>query len=288
MSNSMTAYAQSSINTAWGELLCELRSVNHRYLEISPRMPEEIRMLEPQVREAVAAKLKRGKLDCFIRLHEQQENLNGLELNQPVVQQLNNLLEKMQKQIPQVEPIRAIDILRWPGAIKSNEIDVEQMQKLLLDALNKALDLLIDARKKEGEKLADLISQRLRSMREIVGQVEKIVPELAEQYRARLDEKLAEIKEQLEPNRLEQEMVMFLQKTDVAEELDRLRVHIDEVEAILKKPEPVGRRLDFLMQELNREANTLGSKAQDARLTQASIDLKVLIEQIREQVQNIE
>lgn len=288
MSKSMTAYAQSSINTPWGELLCELRTVNHRYLEVSPRMPEEIRMLEPKIREAVAAKLKRGKVDCFIRLREQQEDLTNLELNQPVAQQLNDLLEKMQQQIPGMQSIRAIDVLRWPGVIKGNEIDIKQMQKLLLGVLNETLDLLIKAREKEGAKLTDLMCQRLQAMHEIIAKVEKIVPELAEQYRTRLDEKLAGIKEQLEPNRLEQEMVMFLQKTDVAEELDRLRVHISEVEMVLGKPEPAGRRLDFLMQELNREANTLGSKAQDTRLTQASIDLKVLIEQVREQVQNIE
>ena len=284
----MTAYAQSSINTPWGELLCELRSVNHRYLEVSPRMPEEIRMLEPKIREAISAKLKRGKVDCFIRLREQQEEATSLELNQPVAEQLNDLVEKMQQQIPQMQAIRAIDVLRWPGVIKSNAIDVDKMQTLLLGVLNETLDLLIEAREKEGKKLADLMRQRLQSMQEIVDQVEKIVPELAEQYRARLDEKMADIKEQLEPNRLEQEMVMFLQKTDVAEELDRLRVHVNEVDTVLSKSEPAGRRLDFLMQELNREANTLGSKAQDARLTQASIDLKVLIEQIREQVQNIE
>lgn len=288
MSKSMTAYAQSSVNTDWGELLCELRSVNHRYLEVSPRMPEEIRMLEPKIRETIAAKLKRGKVDCFIRLREQQEGVANLELNEPVAQQLNDLLKNMQQQIPHMQEIRAIDVLRWPGVLKSNEIDIEQMQKLLLGLLSETLDSLIEAREKEGGKLADLMRERLKSMHDIVNQVEKIVPELAEQYRTRLNEKLADIKEQMEPNRLEQEMVLFLQKTDVAEELDRLRVHIDEVGVVLSKPEPAGRRLDFLMQELNREANTLGSKAQDPRLTQASIDLKVLIEQIREQVQNIE
>jgi len=286
MTQSMTAYAQAAINTELGELSCELRSVNHRYLEVAPRMPEELRVHEGNLRELVSTKLARGRVDVFIRLKESESS--NLEPNDEAAKNLNALLREMRKKVPEMEAMRAIDVLRWPGVLQAKKADPDVMKTKLLEVLGEALDGLVKARGTEGQKMANLIVQRLVGIREIIGEVKTFLPEIAQAYRARLEEKLAEIKDQLDPGRLEQEMVMFLQKTDVAEELDRLVVHIEEVQRVLEKPEPAGRRLDFLMQELNREANTLGSKAHDPRLTKASVDLKVLIEQMREQVQNIE
>jgi len=225
-------------------------------------------------------------LDCFIRLR--QDETSDLQPNPEIATQLSELAEQMQNHIPSMQPLRAIDVLRWPGVLAQKEIDADAIKASFRELIGNAIDELLIMRAGEGEKMAGLITSRLSEMQEIVGEVKVVLPEIAEQYRERIEIKLAEIKDQLDPSRLEQEMVIFLQKSDVAEELDRLVVHINEVAAILKKGKPAGRRLDFLMQELNREANTLGSKAQDTRITQASVDLKVLIEQMREQVQNIE
>lgn len=282
----MTAYAQAAVNTELGELSCELRSVNHRYLEVAPRMPEELRLHEGALREAISEKLSRGRVDVFIRLKESESS--ALEPNEEAAANLNGLLQQMRTTVPEMGAIRAIDVLRWPGVLQAKKVDPALMKVSLLDVLERALVGMKEARATEGGKMAELIQQRLAGMKDVIKTVEAFLPEIVEGYRARLDEKLADIKDQLDPSRLEQEMVIFLQKTDVAEELDRLNVHIEEVAAVLAKPEPAGRRLDFLMQELNREANTLGSKAHDPRLTKASVDLKVLIEQMREQVQNIE
>lgn len=286
MTQSMTAYSQAAIDTELGELSCELRSVNHRYLEVAPRMPEELRPHEGALKEAISARLSRGRVDVFIRLKE--SDATGLEPNIEKVSNLQNLLQQMQEQVPAMQPMRAIDVLRWPGVLQAKKADPEVMKASLLQLLDKALDGMLESRATEGGKMAELITLRLNGISSVIKEVEAFLPDIITGYRTRLEEKLAEIKDQLDPSRLEQEMVIFLQKTDVAEELDRLRVHIDEVAAVLSKSEPSGRRLDFLMQELNREANTLGSKSHDPRLTKASVDLKVFIEQMREQVQNIE
>jgi len=286
MTQSMTAYAQAAIDTEIGELSCELRSVNHRYLEIAPRMPEELRVNEGVMRELISEKLARGRVDCFIRLKEGEAS--NLEPNIELADNLQSLLVQMREHIPNMQEIRAIDVLRWPGLLQAKKADPDRMKQNLLSVVSDALDGLVKARAQEGMKMAELINQRLDGIRAVIAEVTEFLPEIANQYRARLDDKLEEILDKLDPSRLEQEMVIFLQKTDVAEELDRLTVHVDEVESILSKNAPAGRRLDFLMQELNREANTLGSKSQDPRLTKASVDLKVLIEQMREQVQNIE
>ena len=283
---SMTAYAQSAITTEFGELSCELRSVNHRYLEIAPRMPEELRVHEGELRETISAQLARGRVDCFIRLKENE--ITALEPNVEMAANLQVLLTQMKEQVPDMQAMRAVDVLRWPGVLQAKKTDLSLMKTNLLTVVKDATEKLIQSREQEGMKMAELIQQRLDNMSTVIGEVDSFLPDIIAGYRTRLEEKLAEIKDQLDPSRLEQEMVIFLQKTDVAEELDRLNVHIDEVKSVLSKPEPAGRRLDFLMQELNREANTLGSKAHDARLTKSSVDLKVFIEQMREQVQNIE
>jgi uncharacterized protein (TIGR00255 family) len=286
MTQSMTAYAQAAVSTELGELSCELRSVNHRFLDVAPRMPEDLRAHEGDIREAVAAKLARGRVDMFIRLKEAEAA--SLEPNLDAADNLNALLVDMRKKIPEMQAVRAIDVLKWPGILQARKADPKKMKTQLLDVINQALDGMVTARAQEGKKMAELIQLRLVGMSAVIKEVEAFLPEIVESYKSRLDDKLAEIKDKLDPARLEQELVIFLQKTDVAEELDRLNVHIEEVGAVLAKPEPAGRRLDFLMQELNREVNTLGSKSQDPRLTKASVDLKVLIEQMREQVQNIE
>lgn len=283
---SMTAYAQSSTPTEYGELSCELRSVNHRYLEIAPRMPEELRQHESQLRETISKQLSRGRIDCYIRLKE--DEVGALEPNIDVVANLQSLIKLMQEQVPDMQAPQTVDILRWPGVLQAKKADPEVMKANLLNVVDQATQGLVVSREQEGAKVAELIEQRLVSMSKVIDEVVNFLPDIIANYRTRLEDKLAEIKDQLDPSRLEQEMVIFLQKTDVAEELDRLNVHIDEVRTVLNKQEPAGRRLDFLMQELNREANTLGSKAHDPRLTKASVDLKVFIEQMREQVQNIE
>lgn len=283
---SMTAYAQSALTTEFGELSCELRSVNHRYLEIAPRMPEELRVHEGALRETISARLARGRVDCFIRLKE--DEVTALEPNIEMAANLQSLLAQMKQQVPDMQDMRAVDVLRWPGVLQAKKADPDVMKANLLTVITDATEKLIQSREQEGAKMSELIQLRLQGMTSVIAEVSAFLPEITENYRTRLEEKLAEIKDQLDPSRLEQEMVIFLQKTDVAEELDRLNVHIEEVGSVLKKQEPAGRRLDFLMQELNREANTLGSKAHDPRLTKASVDLKVFIEQMREQVQNIE
>ena len=286
MTQSMTAYAQATIDTELGELSCELRGVNHRYLEIAPRMPEELRVHESALRELITERLARGRVDCNIRLKVNEST--DLEPNIELAGELQALLDLMQKQVPSMQPIRALEVLRWPGMLQAKKVDPLHMKEKLLSVVVDALDGLVESRKQEGGKMAELITQRLDGMHQVIDEVRAFVPEIAAQYRSRLDDKLAEILDKLDPSRLEQEMVIFLQKTDVAEELDRLNVHLEEVTRVLQQGEPSGRRLDFLMQELNREANTLGSKSQDQRLTKASVDLKVYIEQMREQVQNIE
>lgn len=286
MTNSMTGYAQAAINLDIGELSCEFRTVNHRYLDIAPRMPEELRVYESEIREAITAKVTRGRIDCFIRLKENENT--ALVPNAETAANLQSLLSEMQKQVPNMQPIRAIDVLRWPGVLQARKIQPEELKSSLMSIIDQALDDLQIARAQEGSKISDLITERLDGISAVLAEVDIFMPEIAVNYRARLEEKLAELGDKLDPSRLEQEMILFLQKADVAEEVDRLHVHIEEVAAVLAKAEPTGRKLDFLMQELNREANTLGSKAQDARLTKAAVELKVLIEQMREQVQNLE
>ena len=286
MTFSMTAYAQSKIQTQMGELSCEIRTVNHRFLEVAPRMPDELRPFEGDLREAIAAKLARGRVDCFVRLASGASAV--LDLNQDMVTELEGLAQQIKQAAPSVLPFRMIDVLRWPGVLQSVTADQDQLKAQLLSALDDALVSLGEARAREGDKIAELIRQRLKGMQNVIDEVQIALPEIAAQHRQRLEEKLAEFAEQMDPQRIEQEMIILLNKADVAEELERLHVHIGEVDRVLSKSAPAGRRLDFLMQELNREANTLGSKSNDARITKASVDMKVLIEQMREQVQNIE
>jgi uncharacterized protein (TIGR00255 family) len=287
MTNSMTAYAQAKRLTDHGELSCELRAVNHRYLEVQPRMPEELRVLEQSIRDQIASKIHRGRVDVFVRLSSCGPASDAGQLEERVVKDLAKIASKVQKLLPTVEPLRVSDILRWPGVLVAESMDIKVMQVEMQQLIDQALNELLEARAREGAKLAALIEKRLVGIEDQISLVSKALPDIEKEYRARLEDRLSEIQD-LDPSRREQEVVLFLQKLDVAEELDRLEVHVSEVRSALLDEGAVGRRLDFLMQELNREANTLGSKSQDSRMTQASIELKVLIEQMREQVQNLE
>ncbi len=288
MIRSMTAFARKENQGEWGALQLELRSVNHRYLEVNPRLPEELRVLEPKLRERIAKRLGRGKVDCNVRYQPPQSGADGLNLNLELVKQLAHATREVDNILYNAAPVSALEIMRWPGVLENAGIDETALQTALLDLLDQALEEMNENREREGEKLKEIILQRCDAIETVVGQVRKRLPEILSALRKRLEERLAELKQELDPARLEQEMVLLTQKLDVDEEMDRLATHITEVRHVLKAKEPVGRRLDFLMQELNREANTLGSKSADSETTKASVELKVLIEQMREQIQNIE
>jgi len=288
MTLSMTAFARREASPAASPLAWELRSVNSRYLEVAMRLPEELRGIEMRAREMIAARLGRGKVEAGLRIQAVVPAAAPVEIDEDVLGQLLDAAADVQRRNAAVEPLRAVDCLRWPGVIRVTPPDLEGLASTALDLLGETLDELVAMRAREGERLAALIRERLDSMRAIVSDVRVLVPETINAYRDRLKARLAEVREELDANRLEQEIVLFATRSDVAEELDRLAAHVDEVSRALDRGGQVGRRLDFLMQELNREANTLGSKAVDIRMTNAAVELKVLIEQMREQVQNIE
>ena len=292
MALSMTAYARCDRNTQWGNLAWELRSVNHRYLEVGVRMPEELRASEPQVRELLAKRLGRGKVDCLLRYQPREDAGAEIIPDDALVSRLVAVGRKFERIAAEnsttIEPLRVIDILRWPGALHSVELDADVLATESLQLLDNTLNELVEARQREGKQLAGVIRQRLDAVDEIVQSVRAWLPDVLKNFRERLVTRLADLRGELDQSRLEQEIVLFAQRIDVDEELDRLGVHLTEVRRVLDQHGQIGRRLDFLMQEFNREANTLGSKAADVRLTTAAVDLKVLIEQMREQVQNIE
>lgn len=285
---SMTAFARAETDTNWGRLSWELRSVNHRYLELAPRLPEEFRYLEARARELVARKLARGKVDLNLRFQMLSGPQAEVELDNEAVSRLLSVARQLQNEDQTLQPLSTNEVLQWPGVLRAQEMDRSQMESTILDLLEGALKELISTRGREGQRLGEIIAERLGGIATVIQNVKEILPEVIDTFRERITKRLADIKSELDPDRLEQEMVIFCQKVDVDEELDRLETHVEEVTRVLKKKEPMGRRLDFLMQELNREANTLGSKAADVRITKAAVDLKVLIEQMREQVQNLE
>jgi len=287
MIRSMTAYASAEGAGPSGTLTCELRTVNHRYLEISPRLPEEMRGFESAVRERIAARLSRGKVDVTVRLRSEPGSGEGLRINGSVLSRLSELALDLEQRFPRMH-IEFTELLRFPGVLQQPETDADALQGALLDVLDRALSVLGDTRGREGDKLGDMLRDRLDAVDKIVGDVRGWIPEIRAALRARLETRLADIRQPVEPGRLEQELVLQITRIDVDEELDRLATHISEARRVLALKEPVGRRLDFLMQEFNREANTLGSKSVDSRTTNAAVELKVLIEQMREQVQNIE
>jgi len=288
MALSMTAFARQEQAKDWGTLTLELRSVNHRYLDIALRLPEDFRNLESKIREKVSAKLARGKVEVGLRFSRTEASHGELTIDKELVQQVVNASREIDHILYNPNAVSSMDILRWPGVINTPELDSSELSTALFDLLDTTLNDLIDGRAREGEKLAALIQQRCQSISKVISAVKKRLPDIMQIWREKLITRIKEASIEVDENRLEQELVILAQKTDVDEELDRLVTHIAEVERVLKDENPIGRRLDFLMQELNREANTLGSKSIDTETTKASVDLKVFIEQMREQIQNLE
>lgn len=290
MIHSMTGFAAARSDTEFGVLSVELRSLNHRYSELSIRLPEELRVTEPTLRQMLSARVKRGKLDATVRFRAQAGGTStGMALNEPLARKLAEVADQARALFPDAQPGDLPGWLAWPGVVNQPEADLTPLHQELLGLVEAALAELVAYRRREGEQLAALINERLAEVKSITAQVRKWMPEIAQRQRARMIEKVQALTEvSADESRLEQEIAFILQRMDVDEELDRLDAHVAEVERSLASDKPIGRRLDFLMQELNREANTLGSKSADARASQACVDLKVLIEQMREQVQNIE
>jgi uncharacterized protein (TIGR00255 family) len=284
----MTAFARQDTQGDWGTLTCEIRTVNHRYLEPSFRLPEALRELENSFREQLRKQLRRGKVDVAIRLQTREAASQGFEIDEDVAHAVNEAANHINKMLDNPAHISALDILRWPGVLASTEQDYGPARRAAGELFERTVRELVTVREREGERLRPLFEDRLATMGELVSKVRKRMPELIRAQEEHLRNRFEQAKVEIDPDRIAQEMVMLAQKSDVAEELDRLDAHITEVSETLQGDEAIGRRLDFLMQELNREANTLSSKSIDARVTKAAVDLKVLIEQMREQVQNLE
>ncbi|MGY4534124.1 uncharacterized protein (TIGR00255 family) [Pseudomonas sp. TE3786] len=287
MVHSMTAFARVERATANGTLSWELRSVNHRYLEPHLRLPESFRDLEGGVRDALRQGLSRGKVECTLRYTEETAG-KPLQVDRDRAAQLVAAAESVASLISSPAPLNPLEVLAWPGVLVADAADPQALNSAALALFNEALSELKAGRGREGAELAKLLSDRLDNIGDEVAALRELVPQMLAGQRQRILDRTAEMQAELDPHRLEQELVLLAQKSDVAEELDRLVTHVSEVRRVLKAGGAAGRRLDFLMQELNREANTLGSKAFDTRSTQAAVNLKVLIEQMREQVQNIE
>ncbi len=284
----MTGYAYKEERFHFGLISIELRSVNHRFLEMNIRIPEILRALEINLRDKIKEKVKRGKLEIVIHLHLQAEDKPIISFNHELATQLVQTLNDIDKLIDHPAPIKAIDILTWPEVMDALSIDHALIQDDLLNLFEQVIDNLIKSKKREGQALKQMIEQRVIEITQKIALVREEMPLILEAQKIRLEDKLQSLTADMDHNRLEQEMVYLAQKSDVAEELDRLDTHLNEITHTLKSHDAIGRRLDFLMQELNREANTLGSKSISSIMTRASVDMKVLIEQMREQIQNIE
>ncbi len=288
MVHSMTAFARCEVRSAEGTLGWEIRSVNHRFLELSLRLPEGLRALEPSLRSLVTQRLGRGKVECSLRLEAAANAAAPFRLNLPLASQLLGVAAEVDNLIHQTVPLRTMDVLSWPGVLEVEAGDLGEQSEAIIALLEETLGELQRSRAVEGERMAQGIRQRCVLLRQLVIQARERIPEVLAALRRRLHERLAEVIAQLDPGRLEQELLLLTQRLDVAEEMERLVNHLDEVEQTLERNEPIGRRLDFLMQELNREANTLGAKSNDLELTRCAVEMKILIEQMREQIQNVE
>jgi uncharacterized protein (TIGR00255 family) len=288
MIRSMTAFAGNEAEIGDLTISCELRTVNHRYCDISLRLPDRLRFVESELRSAIAAKINRGKVECSLNYKKQAKNGQTFIVNTDAVTALLTAASNIEKQMLGPLSFSALDVLAFPGIQQEPDIDKEQLTSGITALVEQTLAQLVEAREREGAQLKLLIEERCAKMLMFVVSAGKRMPEVLSLIRNKLKDRITELVAQPDFDRLEQELVLLAQKLDITEELDRLETHINEVLRVLKQKDPVGRRLDFLMQELNREANTLGSKSADKEMTQISIELKVLIEQMREQVQNIE
>ncbi|QDF76748.1 MULTISPECIES: YicC/YloC family endoribonuclease [Shewanella] len=287
MIQSMTAYARIEHKAQWGTASWEIRSVNQRYLETYLRLPEQLRSLEPVLRDRLRKRLNRGKIEVNLRYDLGEDKNSDLQLNQALASQIIQAANWVKQEAGQGE-INLVDILRWPGVMSGSEQDMDAIGKELLSAFDSAIDQFIEARGREGDAIKTMLETRLDAIIEQVAIVREHMPMVMQWQRDKISNRLSEIQGELDPARMEQEMVLLAQKMDVAEEMDRLDAHVAETRRILKKGGAQGRRLDFMMQEFNRESNTLASKSISAEVTAAAVELKVLIEQMREQIQNIE
>ena len=288
MVHSMTAFARGQANLDDLVLNWELRSVNHRFLEAQFRLPEPLRGLEQGLRDTLRQHLKRGKVDCTLRV-DRPGPMGSIQLNRPLLLQILAVLEQIRRDAPEIGAPNPMDLLRWPGILGQElALDEAALNEPVVDLFEAALSEMLAHRKREGAQLQDAIGQRLDEIDRLVEQIKRHTLTISSEIRARLTQRIAELRTTLDPARLEQEVALLAQRADVTEELDRLRIHVEEARTNLRSPGPHGRRLDFLTQELNREANTLGSKSVLGQVTQRAVDLKVAIEQIREQVQNVE
>lgn len=285
---SMTGFARVEDVCDQGNVSWEIRSVNHRYLEINFRLPEEVRRIEPQLRKFLQSKLARGKVDCTFRYQLADAQAAALELNEPLLDSLIKQINHVNEKLPQATPAEAVDLLSWPGVVRTTETDMNSFHATCIELFKTATEQLVDMRGTEGERLKNMLQERCEEIANLVKKVRIRYPQVLKAIKQKQQQRIDELNVEMDQQRFEQELVYASQKLDVAEELDRLDSHLVEMQTIFDRKNPIGRRLDFLMQEFNREANTLASKSADIETTQAAVDLKVLIEQMREQVQNIE
>jgi uncharacterized protein (TIGR00255 family) len=285
---SMTGFARREISGPWGTLVCELRSVNHRFLEAGFRLPDELRATEAELRARLARQLRRGKVDCTLQFRRLHGAAGPLEIDAAALERLLAAVVVVTRSLREPATVSALDVLRWPGVVREDSANSEELLAAAFTVFAATLEELSAARAREGARLGEVLEQRCTGLEALVADVRARLPEVQAHVRARLETRLAELTTSVDLGRLEQELALLLQRLDVEEELDRLRGHVEEVRRVIGGSEPAGRRLDFLMQELNREANTLSSKSQDLETTRAAVDMKVLIEQMREQVQNAE
>ena len=288
MLHSMTGFARDSVESDIGTLTWELRAVNHRYLDIQFRLPDEMRPWEQNFRQQVSAELNRGKVECALHFRRAFDQQSEIEINTELVELISTRIKEMSAELPATGAVNPFDVMRWPGVVQQAEIDAEPLFTEAEKLLGSTLTAIRSMRANEGSRIADMLASRCADIESISRSVRARMPEVLEAARVKQRERVEKLDIEADPGRLEMELALIAQKLDVDEELDRLDSHIVEIRDVLQREEPVGRRLDFLMQELNREANTLGSKSNDTETTKAAVELKVLIEQMREQVQNVE
>jgi uncharacterized protein (TIGR00255 family) len=284
----MTGFARREAAGASGTLICEIRSVNHRFLEPGFRLPDELRQTESELRQRLAKEIKRGKVDCSMSYRRLQGAESTLEVDAQALERVTSRVREVAQLLPDGRMVNILDVLRWPGVLRDDTSGGDELLAAARALFDETVRDLVAARSREGVRLRELLEQRCSGLEALVAQVRTRLPEVQSRMRTKLNERLAELQANVDHDRLEQELALLLQRLDVDEELDRLTGHIVEIRRVLHGNEPAGRRLDFLMQELNREANTLSSKSQDLETTRSAVDMKVLIEQMREQVQNIE
>lgn len=288
MAHSMTAFARTSEAEPWGNAIWEIRSVNHRFLDVMFRLPDNFRALEYNLRDCIRNKIQRGKIECSLRCEFNSTDTKALRVNRNLVQALHSASQEIAEMIPNLAQGSAYEWLSWPGVVEAEPLDLSLLNTALTRHFQTTLDQLIAVRAHEGESLSKHIFSRLQAINQEVDKIKQTLPHQIKRHRERMQQVLSELHSPLDPARVEQEIALLANKADIAEEVDRLLLHVEEVRRVLKQEEGVGRRLDFLMQEMNREANTLSAKALDHSITQSGVEIKVLIEQMREQIQNLE